>query len=105
MFDINKLTMGEVASVERIGNAAITSFGSDTQPQGELMTGLAFVIKRRQDPSWTLAQAQALTLGETMDIVRAAGEPDEPEEIEAEPQFDEHGVEVPSPLASESPES
>lgn len=76
-FDINSLTLGEVATVERIGQAAITSFGQDGQPQGDLLTGLALVIKSRQDPSYTLAQAKLVTLTEALALVQ--GDEDESE--------------------------
>lgn len=69
MFDINTLTLGEVAKVEEISGQAITSVGDAKTPKARLMCGLAFVIQRRSLPGYTLKLAEALTLAEAQEII------------------------------------
>jgi len=48
MFDVKKLTLGEVAKVEELSGQPITAFADDEMPKGKPMAALAFVVKRRQ---------------------------------------------------------
>lgn len=75
--NVERLTLGEVAKVEELGKAPITALGNDDKPQGLLMAALAFVIKRREDQSFTFNDAMGLTMD---DISAIVGDDDESDE-------------------------
>ena len=62
--NIDNLTLGEIATVERISGRAFADIADENAPKGELFSALAFVIKKRSEPSFTLEQAQNLTMGD-----------------------------------------
>jgi len=67
--NIESLTLGEIAKVEELGKAPMSYLGNDDKPQGLLMAALAFVIKRREDPKFTFADAMNLSSDELASIV------------------------------------
>jgi hypothetical protein len=73
-FDINKLTLGEVARIEEIAGQPVSLFADDAAPKGRLLIALAYVANRRHDPSYTLEQAEALTMPELQEVM--GGDPD-----------------------------
>ena len=62
--NINSLTLGEVATVERLSDQAFGSIAEDDKPKGLALAALAFVAKRRIDPAFTWNDAQNLTFVE-----------------------------------------
>lgn len=62
--DIKNLTMGEISKVEELSGLPIGALGEDDKPKGKLMAALAFVIKRREDPKFTLESANNMTMEE-----------------------------------------
>ncbi len=60
--DIQKLTLGEIARIESIAEAPLANLADDNAPKGALLSALAFVMKRREDPKFTLDQAKELTM-------------------------------------------
>lgn len=73
--DINTLTLGEVAKIEELSGQPLAALSDDQAPKGKLMAALAFVIKRRQDPKFTMIQAEALNMGDITDLL--AGDSDQ----------------------------
>lgn len=73
--DIQQLTLGEIATVERVSGQALANLSDTDKPKGELLSALALVIKRRTEPSYTLEQAQNLTMAD----IDALLEDEEPE--------------------------
>lgn len=75
MFDIQKLTLGEIDKVESLAGASIGQLGEDETPKGKMLAALAFVVKRRQQsaegnpPSFTWHEAMDLTMNEANDIL------------------------------------
>lgn len=70
MFDVNQLTLGEVATIEKLSGQSITQFGADDSPQGSLTAALAYVVKRRTGfPMFTWNEAQGLTMTEAAEII------------------------------------
>lgn len=70
MFDINKLTLGEIAKFEDLANCSVDMLERTETPKGKALAALAFVIKRRTgDPKFTWAQAQELTMTEAQEIL------------------------------------
>lgn len=76
--DFNSLTMGELAMLERTTGQSLTSFEDETAPKAQLMTGLAWLIRRRKQPSYTYNEAEALTLDQVSELLglNAAPEPE-----------------------------
>jgi len=62
--DIKNLTMGEISKVEELSGLPIGALAEDDKPKGKLMAALAFVIKRREDPKFTLESANNMTMEE-----------------------------------------
>lgn len=62
--DIKNLTMGEIAKVEELSGQPLAALADDDKPKGKLMAALAFVIKRREDPKFTLESANNMTMAE-----------------------------------------
>lgn len=69
MFDINRLTLGEVAKIEELSGMPISEIGNDDKPKGLALAALAFVAKRRQDPKFSWNDAQSLTFDEANEIL------------------------------------
>jgi len=67
--DIKNLTMGEVAKIEELSGLPLASLSDDNKPKGKLMAALAFVIKRREDPKFTLEMANNLTMAEITSLI------------------------------------
>lgn len=72
--DIKNLTMGEVAKIEELSGLSLASLQDENKPKGKLMAALAFVIKRREDPKFTLEMANNMTMAEITSLI---GEDDE----------------------------
>lgn len=62
--DIKNLTMGEISKVEELSGLPIGALAEDDKPKGKLMAALAFVVKRREDPKFTLEAANNMTMEE-----------------------------------------
>ncbi len=54
---INNLTMREVATVEELTGASITSLTDSAQPQGKALAAIAYVIRKRTEPDFTFDMA------------------------------------------------
>lgn len=86
-FDVSKMTLGEIAKVEQIAGISVSLIEHDEAPKGMLLAGLAYVIQKRSDPSYTLARAEALTLEEATDMLDTDADSDDPEADAGEPAF------------------
>jgi hypothetical protein len=64
MNTIEDLTLGDIEEVEQYAGIPLASLGDEKAPKGKLMIGLAFVIKRRENPKFTLADAKAMSMKE-----------------------------------------
>lgn len=70
--DIQNLTLGEIARIEEIAEQPIGDLANDSKPRARLMSALAFVLKKREDPKFTLEDAKALTMSDIEQLL--AGE-------------------------------
>jgi len=59
--DFENITLGEIAEIEDYAGMSFTEIGDDKPGVYRLRIALAWVIKRRVDPSFTIKQAEALT--------------------------------------------
>lgn len=76
MFDLNSLSMGEVTQLEELSGLSLSAMADETAPKGRFMTAMAYLSKRRDDPTFTWSQAEALTLTEVSALM--ATEEDDP---------------------------
>lgn len=62
--ELTALTMGEIAQIENYTGTGIDAIGEPGAPKAKFLTILAYLGKKREDPAFTLSQAEALTLAE-----------------------------------------
>lgn len=73
--DPNKLTIAEVEVIEEVTGLSMERAFSAEAPKAKLLRALAFVTKRREDPSFTLEQAGELTLADIGVATEVAEDP------------------------------
>lgn len=62
--DIKKLTLGELAKVEELGGASISSLQDESKPKLKMLIALAYVIKKRENPKLTLIEVESMPMEE-----------------------------------------
>lgn len=67
--DFDEITLGELAEIEAYADASITEIMEATPASTKLKIGMAWVLKRREDPKFTIEQAKALTMSELMEFL------------------------------------
>ena len=60
--DVNDLTIAEVVEIEALTQMPLDALGQPDKPKGLMLQALAFISKRRDDPSFTFEQAGALKI-------------------------------------------
>lgn len=55
-FDFESLTLDEVETIELITGASIDQIMEAKSPKGKALKAIIFVIKKREDPNFTLEQ-------------------------------------------------
>lgn len=68
-FNPNDLTLGEVAAVEDLSGRSIDALADPATPKGKLLAAITYVIKKREDSTYTFNQALGLSLAEIEKIV------------------------------------
>ena len=66
--DFENITLGEIAEIEDYANMSFSEIGEDKPGVFRLRIGLAWVMKRRVDPSFTIKQAECLTPTDLTDL-------------------------------------
>ena len=61
-FDINDLTIAEIVEIEELTGMPFDARGDASKPKGKMLQALAFITKRRADPSFTYEQAGSLKI-------------------------------------------
>lgn len=61
---LDQLKMSEIAEVERLSKTAFSAISDPKTPKGTIYQAIAYVIKRREDPSYKYEQAGELTFDE-----------------------------------------
>jgi hypothetical protein len=64
--DTNELTLGELAELEETMGASLQSVMENSQARG--MAAIVWLIRRREDPAFTLADALNIRMGD-LDMV------------------------------------
>lgn len=68
-FSLDNLTLGEISQLEELSGLSLSEIAEEHAPKGKFMTALAYLAKRREDPSFTFSQAETLTLAEVQDVL------------------------------------
>jgi hypothetical protein len=63
-FDFESLTLDEVEQIELITGASIDQMLDAGQAKGKALKAIIYIMKKRQDPTFTLEQAGAIPLQE-----------------------------------------
>lgn len=61
---MNKLTVGDIAEIEELSNLPFSALGDVSVPKGKLMQAVAYVLKRKENPKFTLEDAGNLSMEE-----------------------------------------
>lgn len=69
---LDQLTMGEIDQLEKIMGTGISAVADESAPKARFLIAIAYLAKRREDPSFTLSDAEALTLAEVNEITGGA---------------------------------
>ena len=67
--DINDLTIGEIVEIEERTGLPLDALGQADKPKGKMLQALAYISKRRDDPSFTWEMAGALKISTASDPV------------------------------------
>lgn len=67
--DISKLTLGEIATIEQLSGKPFAELADEEAPKGAILAALAYVIKKREDKSYTIDQARSLTMEDINDLM------------------------------------
>ena len=63
--DISELTIAEVVEIEALTGQPLDALGQPDKPKGLMLQALAYISKRKDDPSFTFEQAGALKITTT----------------------------------------
>jgi len=93
--DIERLTLGEVSTIEGLTGMSIAEIGDTDKPVGKTLAALAMVAKRRNgEPKFTFNDALALTIDEAHEILGI-----DVEDVPVEDVPDDDAAEVKAPKA------
>ena len=67
--DISDLTIAEVVLIEDKTGLPLDALGDADKPKGRMLQALAFIVKRREDPTYTWEQAGELKINATSEPV------------------------------------
>lgn len=73
--DLESLTLNEIIALEELTGIGLTGIGDSLtsgKPVGTLLRAIALVVKRRENPDFTLEQAGELTVDFSPDPTTAA---------------------------------
>jgi hypothetical protein len=76
-FDFESLTLDEVEQIELIAGTSIDQLMDTGAPKGKALKAIIFVIKKRQDPSFTLEMAGKIPLKDAQDAFLGESDPKE----------------------------
>lgn len=77
MSKIDTLTAGEMAVAERKSGTAITALEDPNAPKIALLTSLAWVVMKRDNPKVKYEEAESKTLNQIMDVLGLNDEEEE----------------------------
>lgn len=78
-FDFETLTIEEVETIEQISGSPIDALMDETSLKGKSLKAVVFVVKRREDEKYTLADAGKVSFKEAMELLQP-GDSKDPKE-------------------------
>lgn len=69
--DITNLTLGEIATVEELAGVGLAALADEKAPKAKLMAALAYVKTKRENPKYTMREAEGLTMQQVSDLFAA----------------------------------
>ena len=75
---IDELTLGEVEEVEAYSGLPLASMTDTDKPKTKLLIALAYVIKRKTDPKFTIEHAKRLTMTDLNEILDIGDDAENP---------------------------
>lgn len=69
MFDVNALSLADIAKIEELSNQPISAIGDEDKPKGKALAALAFIVGRKSNPAMTWNDAMGLTMEEATAIL------------------------------------
>ena len=79
MSAFDNMTLGEIDFIETFTGTPIGKLNDEDRPQAKSLIAMAAVIKKREDPSFTVEDATKLTMTQLQEII-GTDEDDEPGE-------------------------
>ena len=67
--DVSDLTIAEVVEIEDRTGLPLDALGDADKPKGRMLQALAYIVKRRDDPTYTWEQAGELKINATSEPV------------------------------------
>jgi hypothetical protein len=77
LFDFETLTLDEVETIELMTGSSIDQLMDAGQAKGKALKAIIYVIKKRQDPSFTIEQAGKIPLNEAQAMFLGVNDPKE----------------------------
>lgn len=68
-FDFESLTLDEVETIELLTGSSIDQIMSDGAPKGKALKAIIYIIKKRQDPEFTLEQAGKFKMSDVNELL------------------------------------
>lgn len=75
---LDRLTLGEIAKIEELSGQSVSALADDDKPKGRLFIAIAYIVKRRSNPAFTLNEAEAIPATELAQIMGADSDPELP---------------------------
>jgi hypothetical protein len=72
--DFDSFTLGEIVELEDLSGVPVSQFADETRPRGRMMAALAYIIRKREDSTFTFTDALNLKANE---LAEFNGEDDE----------------------------
>jgi hypothetical protein len=69
-FDFESLTIEEVETIEMISGSPIDALMDDTALKGKSLKAVVFVVKKREDEKFTIADAGKVSFKEAMELLQ-----------------------------------
>lgn len=68
-FDFESLTLDEVETIELLTGSSIDQIMSDGAPKGKALKAIIYIIKKRQEPDFTLEQAGKFKMADVNELL------------------------------------
>lgn len=71
----SEMTLGEVAEWEQLTGVPIDDLMANDKPRGRSLTATVYILKKRTEPNYTMADAAKLTMTQATELIRGTTNP------------------------------